>query len=137
MGLAAGLGKYRQKASDRLDTIVKGTVEGVGQRIVANSPRDTGLFQSNWFMGLDAPQLLTTDVISAPELKGTDAMPTQAAGHRYFISNSLPYAARLELGFVGPDALGRVYNQAGLGFAAAVGMEMRVIAEGVARKVVT
>lgn len=137
MGLASGLGKYRHKASTRLDAIVKETVEAIGQRVVANSPRDTGLLQSNWFMGLDAPQLLTTDVIGTPELQGTDAMPTQPAGHRFFISNSLPYVARLEFGFVGPDALGRVYNQAGLGFAAAVGMEMRVIAEGVARKVAT
>lgn len=134
MALGAGVKAFRVKADRRMNDMTEQTVVAVGDAAIKASPRDTGLFQSNWFMGVDAPQLLTVDQVTAPELKG-DEFPAQAAGHRYFISQSLPYAARLEFGFVGPDALGRIYNQAGLGFAAAVGMQMKGIAEGIARKV--
>jgi hypothetical protein len=35
------------------------------------------------------------------------------AGDVFHMRNNAAYARRLEYGFVGPDSLGRVYNQAG------------------------
>lgn len=135
MGFAADVLAQVQRANTDLDEIIEQSVLEVGDRLIELSPEKTGQFKSNWNYGLGAPNLAISSRTDGREVNGLAAMPAEAAGAFHYISNSLPYALRLEYGFSGPDALGRVYNQPPRPMIGLVRVEWPQIVDFAARRV--
>lgn len=70
-------------------------VRAVYQRLVELSPVDTGRFSSNWKLGVDQPDTATTQDTTPPAIH----VPPLVLGRVYYLTNSLPYAQRLEHGW--------------------------------------
>ena len=103
MSFALDLEKFAAKAGKRADVAVGEIVANVAARLDERSPVDTGRFRANWNYGLGAPDLsvsMATDPTGAKTVGRIVAeIPTDAAGKVHFLSNSLPYAQRLENGW--------------------------------------
>jgi len=100
MGFKQDFAKMLERAAGREDQLVRASALGLGAAIVQKSPVDTGRFRGNWQYG--AGQInFSTD---APEDKtgassvGKIAMGLQGwkRGETIYVTNSLPYAKRLE-----------------------------------------
>lgn len=100
MGFKQDFAKMMVRAAGREDQLVRASALGLGAAIVQKSPVDTGRFRANWQYG--AGQInFSTD---APEDKtgsssiGKIAVGLQGwkRGETIYVTNSLPYAKRLE-----------------------------------------
>lgn len=103
MSFALDLQKFAEKAGARADVAVGEIVANIASRLDERSPVDTGRFRANWNYGLGAPDLSTS--MATDKAGGATAsriiaqIPDNAAGQVHFLSNSLPYAQRLENGW--------------------------------------
>lgn len=100
MGFAADLRKLCDRAGDKAEMVVRKTALELQSGMIEMSPVDTGRFKGNWQCGIGT---MNADTSAAP---GSDAEGrTQAVlegwkpGQTIFLTNSLPYAARLERGW--------------------------------------
>jgi len=100
MGFAADWKKVCDRAGDRVETVVKAGVLGLGAAIVQKSPVDTGRFKGNWQYGSGTINPAVTEVL---DKSGTVAigkisagLQSWSVGELIYITNSLPYAKRLE-----------------------------------------
>ena len=100
MSFAQDFQKLIDKAGDQVDQVVRASVAGLGAAIVQKSPVDTGRFKGNWQYGGGAINSTTT---SPPDTTGASAnarilagLATWKPGQTMYITNSLPYAKRLE-----------------------------------------
>lgn len=91
-----------QKAKARGDLVVRKVALDVGSRVVLRSPVDTGRFRANWQYGVGRPN---TAVLEAVDKSGqssigriTAGAATARLGDVIYVSNSLPYALKLEAG---------------------------------------
>lgn len=97
------LDAFAKEAPDKARTVVRKVAQEAGARVVLRSPVDTGRFRANWAAGVGAPNLTTT-LATDKAGQGTIAKLTSAAlrwdgeGDIY-VTNSLPYAQRLEYGY--------------------------------------
>lgn len=103
MGFAANLNKLCERAKDKAHIVVRKTAFELQGMMIDMSPVDTGRFRSNWAVGLGA---INTSTDAAPDKTGDAAKGrAQAAlqgwkpGQTIYLSNSLPYARRLEMGW--------------------------------------
>lgn len=103
MSFGSDLRKLCDKAQGRLDLVVRKTALELQTSIVMMSPVDTGRFRGNWQMGFNA---INADTNSAEDKSGGAAIARTAAalskwkpGDTIFLTNSLPYARRLEYGW--------------------------------------
>jgi len=97
------------------EKVVRGTVISMFSKIVKRSPVDTGRFRGNWQISIDAPargQLSTLDKSGKAQANPSSnpaGSPTAVEGafkvqkspfpqSAYFITNNLPYGAKLEFG---------------------------------------
>lgn len=92
-----------KKAGDKADMVVRASALAVGSSIVQRSPVDTGRFKGNWQYGNTSINFGSS---SAADASGASAigriaqgLPTWKAGQTIYITNSLPYAKRLEYGW--------------------------------------
>lgn len=92
-----------KKAGDNAEIVVRKTALELQSSMVEMSPVDTGRFKANWQCGVGA---VNTATDSGEDKTGAAAIGrTQAAlgswkvGQTIMISNSLPYARRLEYGW--------------------------------------
>ena len=122
MTFALDLQKFAEKAGKRADAVVGETIANLAATVDLRSPVGDakywkspppkgyvgGRFRANWTLGIGAPDLSTTvkaDTSAKGEGGGATTahiiaqIPEQAAGHVYYLSNSLPYAQRLEDGW--------------------------------------
>lgn len=141
MTFAAQLAAFATKAGTRLDDGTRLTVTDVAGRVIMElspvgdptlwkrSPPASyapGNFRGNWFYGLNTPDLGTRDGVGITELNALSNMPTKPAGLKHTISNSVPYAGRIEKGHS---------SQAPVGILSVISYEMPGIAEASFRKV--
>lgn len=113
MTLAADLRRFKAKAMDRADRIVRETVLEFGENLVADwtplgnpelwkspPPADyrPGNLQSSWFLSVGAATGATTARTDVRAVNYLDRMPTNPAGERIFLSNSAPHASSIEGG---------------------------------------
>lgn len=124
---ALDIAAWVAKAKDNTDKVVRGVLQEVGDELLLRSPvgdrekwainagrKAAGLrllppgyvggrFKGNWQMGVDEPMTGTLPDIdpsgTASRARMLAAIPPQAAGKRYYITNNLPYARRLEEGW--------------------------------------
>lgn len=91
------------KVKDRADLVVRKVALDVGSRVVLRSPVDTGRFRANWQYGVGQ---INTATLEAVDKSGQSSIGRIAAGAAtarlgevIYVSNSLPYALRLENGW--------------------------------------
>lgn len=98
MGLADDLAKFAAKTKERVEDVHRELVIQVADALVTGSVVDTGRFRGNWVPGINA---VNTDASRPPDKTGQatlgaiiSAIPKP--GGVFYITNSLPYARRLE-----------------------------------------
>lgn len=117
MTFALDLKKFAEKAGKRADAAVGEIVTSIVRTVDERSPVGDakywkspppagyvgGRFRANWNLSLTAPDLSTTTAVDPAGDRtvtaNLGAIPNQAAGLVYYLSNSLPYATRLEMGW--------------------------------------
>ncbi|AWP80933.1 hypothetical protein B7P04_17100 [Bordetella bronchiseptica] len=103
MSFTADLGKFVARAKGNVDTATRQATVLLAQGVILKSPVDTGRFRANWQFSAAGVQRGTTMAIDpggqvtlhrlVAEIRQT------AAGGVTYLSNSLPYAVRLENGW--------------------------------------
>jgi len=100
MSFKSDFAAMMKRAAGKEETLIRASALALGSAIVAKSPVDTGRFRGNWQYGagqvnfsVDAP-----DDKSGAGAVGRLALGLQGwkRGETIFITNSLPYAKRLE-----------------------------------------
>ena len=88
------------KASDKADMVVRRTALELQSQMIERAPVDTGRFKGNFQAGVGAVNT-DTSAAAGSDAKGRTATVLQGwkAGQTIFLSNSLPYAKRLETGW--------------------------------------
>ena len=103
---AADLRKFAQATERNLNDTVRQVVLELGTRIVQRSPVDTGRFRGNWQIAAGGPDVRTNEPFDKQALGSQPSATTfdrwkgevnaATIGSTLYITNSLPYAARLE-----------------------------------------
>ena len=98
-----------KKAGDKVDDVVRQLAIKTQNSLIMKSPVDTGRFKSNWACGVNAINSDTSNNDDKTPLREFDAhaasLRTQEAtlkfkaGDMINLTNSLPYAQRLEYGW--------------------------------------
>lgn len=95
--------KILARAGDKADQVVRKVTLDVGASIIKRSPVDTGRFRGNWNYSTVS---INTGTSSGADKTGASAIGKIQAGltnwkpgETIYITNSLPYAQRLETGW--------------------------------------
>lgn len=103
MSFAGQLDAFAAKTKLSMDLIVRKVTLDLGTALIQKSPVRSGRFKNNWQAGTGAVNL---DVGAANDPSGTAAVTrlaavvaTAKAGGVIYVTNSLPYAVRLEYGW--------------------------------------
>jgi hypothetical protein len=110
----SSLADWLDRTDGKLDALVRQCAQQLSQQVVEDTPVDTGFLRGSWQPSIGEPASgadASTNAYPASEISLVVA--ELRAGDKFFLINNCPYARRLEYGFVGPDKLGRVYNQKG------------------------
>lgn len=93
-----------KRAGDKSELFVKALAINTANGLVLKSPVDTGRFRGNWQFGVGAPNP-STDSPADKSGQATlgritlDIQSKQLAGAKFYMTNNLPYAKRLEYGW--------------------------------------
>jgi hypothetical protein len=103
MGFAEDLRRLCDRAGDKAELVVRKTALELQSGMVERSPVDTGRFKGNWACGIGT---INTDTSQGEDKSGQGALGRTATtlqgwkpGQTIVLSNSLPYARRLENGW--------------------------------------
>lgn len=103
MGFAENLSKLCERAGDKAELVVRRAALELQSGMIEKSPVDTGRFKGNFQCGVGAMNTSTSD---AADKSGQGAVGRTAAvlegwkpGQTIWLTNSLPYARRLENGW--------------------------------------
>jgi hypothetical protein len=136
---------FAEKTSAKANAIVRKIVIDVGTALVMKSPVGDakywqhpapagyvgGRFRANWQYGLSAPVLATNEKVDpsgGATIQGiVGKVGSEPAGEVHYITNSLPYANRIERGWS--------YRQAPQGVVGLTVLEYQPIVEAAARAV--
>lgn len=103
MSFAVELQKLVDKARGDVDRAVRQSVVLATQSLVLKSPVDTGRFRANWILGVGVINQTTSATTDKGGMAAigriADQMQNQPEGAVFYITNSLPYAKRLEYGY--------------------------------------
>lgn len=92
-----------QRVGDKADTVVRKSALDVLSAVVRRSPVDTGRFRGNWMTALQKIDTSTSapdDKSGASSLaRGQSVLGQFRPGQTIYLTNSLPYARRLEYGW--------------------------------------
>lgn len=103
MGFAADLNKLCERAGEKAALVVRRAALELQSGMIERSPVDTGRFKGNWQCGIGT---INTDTSQGEDKSGQGALGRTATtlqgwkpGQTIVLSNSLPYAKRLENGW--------------------------------------
>lgn len=103
MSFSSDLTKFIEKAGKNRDTVIRKVALQLQSSMVERSPVDTGRFRGNWQCGIGQANTGTGSGEdksgSAVLLRTTTALQGWTAGQAILLTNSLPYAQRLEDGY--------------------------------------
>lgn len=86
-----------KKTEKSVEEVVKDTVMDLTVNLVLRSPVDTGKFRGNWNTSFNQPNYNTVgDVENNSVERAVKVVERYQLGDTVYITNSLPYAARLE-----------------------------------------
>ncbi|MDD5385350.1 MAG: HK97 gp10 family phage protein [Gallionella sp.] len=98
------ISRFVEKAKANIDIAARKTTLEVFSRVIKRSPVDTGRFRGNWNYSINAPTFSVNvnqyDKTGDSTIGNIDSsLPQKTAGNVFFLTNSLPYANRLENGW--------------------------------------
>lgn len=104
MTFALDLSKAIEKAKDHAELVARKITLELFSNVILKSPVDTGRFRANWNCSIGSADKSTS---AATDKEGSGAIGRMRAevtkftlnGQSIFLSNSLPYAERLENGW--------------------------------------
>lgn len=97
----ADIKRFINKSNNKVEQYVRAVVLGIDRSLVMKSPVDTGRFRANWNVGSNSPD---TSVTEMTDISGAgaitkaqrDLLSIKINGQVIYVTNSLPYAYRLE-----------------------------------------
>lgn len=99
---AVAFGQMMDRCRDQQKLVARLVMLDVASEMIQRSPVDTGRFKNNWFAGLGAKNLTTTNAVSksgtGSQARIHASLEAFEIGHKVYITNSLPYAVPLEHG---------------------------------------
>jgi hypothetical protein len=123
--------RWVAKAKEAADLAFQTTVQDALARVKELTPVDTGYLRANWTVALPGDVMPVAAWSQHPE----EVIAKLAAGDQVYIVNPVPYAMRIEFGYVGMDSKGRFYDQKGRGMMQQTIAEMPRIAEAATQRV--
>lgn len=130
-GFAVGVERWVAMAKERAAEAFREIGLAASWVVKEHTPVQTGWLRANW---VDLLNDAAVPVPSGTPMVGV-AIASAQLGDVIHIVNPVPYALRVEFGFVGTDSLGRHYNQPGRGMVAQTLAEMPAIAEAAVKRV--
>jgi hypothetical protein len=93
--------RFIAKSNGGLDKYAKAVALNIDASMVLKSPVDTGRFRANWQIGFNQPDTKTTDETDLTGMAQISRAQSELNsikinGQTIYITNSLPYAYRLE-----------------------------------------
>lgn len=93
-----------KRAGERQEQFVRALAINAATGLVLKSPVDTGRFRANWQFGVASPDASVSDRSdkTGQETLGkisTEILSANVTGGKFYITNNLPYAKRLEYGW--------------------------------------
>ena len=99
-GWSIPIGKLVKKAGGRIDLVARKATLDLFAAAVRRSPVDTGRFKANWNVNYGAPNVQTsTSTAGARSTAEVNKVLSLPVGGKGYLTNSLPYAIRLEYGW--------------------------------------
>lgn len=96
----ANFAKLLAQAGANVQTVVRKAALELQGMMIERSPVDTGRFKGNWQAGVGVANRATADVANSDALGRTAAtLQGWKTGQTIFLTNSMPYALRLENGW--------------------------------------
>lgn len=95
---ALDLRKFAKKAGNNAESVVKKVALDLTYSVVEMSPVDTGRFKNNWNLAI-ASINRNTNSTDDSNVRANSSILSYKLGETIYISNSLPYAQRLEDGY--------------------------------------
>jgi hypothetical protein len=108
----ANVTKWAKQFNVNLEGLARQSCYELSYRVILDTPVDVGFLRGSWQPSLNSPSSASGGS-GAPEVALSATLTGIKLGDTFWMTNNAAYALRLEYGFVGPDKLGRVYNQAG------------------------
>ena len=93
----ASFGKRINKTQSKLKNVMSRVIVAIDAKLVEVSPVDTGRFKANWVLGNGAINTATNQSTTPANNEGA-IMSIKFNGQTVYLSNSLPYAQRLDDG---------------------------------------
>lgn len=97
------IARFVEKAKAAPEQVVRKVGLDLASRVVLRSPVDTGRFRANWNVAFGRVDTLTTPSTDKTGGKTLERVRVQlngwTAGQDIYLTNSLPYAIRLEYGW--------------------------------------
>jgi hypothetical protein len=119
---SAAVDAWVRATKERIEAVFHIATEDLAEEVVAKAPIDTGFLRHSFQASGTQMPLIRADAKPAEGAKyPADAGPINLVisnvplGETVYLGFVAAYALRIEYGFVGQDALGRTYNQAGRG----------------------
>lgn len=111
---ALNVQRFVEKAKGNANIVVRKLGIEMTKRIIQRSPVDTGRFRGNWVVSINAPAVNLDASVTDPTgettlARETAKLATFEVGPSIFITNSLPYAKRLEYGWSKQAPTGMVH----------------------------
>lgn len=95
--------KFADKTKLSMDVVVRKTTIDITNSLIRLSPVRTGRFRGNWMIGVGSVDVSTIEAVdpdgSTTRARITSVAESLRAGGIVYITNSLPYARRLEYGW--------------------------------------
>lgn len=114
--LRKSLFDWAAKTRNGLNGLARVACQDLAEAVMDDTPIDVGFLVGNWQPSLNAPNLSLDEAGTGngyAQSKIGIVIAGIKAGDVFYYTNNAAYARRIEYGFVGPDSLGRVYNQQG------------------------
>lgn len=134
-GFSRSVNQWAQATEERSTDAYRNGLLDFYDELRAATPVDTGNLRDAWVASDSGNAMTVTGPGDSPGQSNNRSGISQSIaaimsakiGDKISFMNHATYFLRIERGFVGPDSLGRVYNQAGRWFAAGVGARYRAI----------
>ena len=92
--------KVLQSVGEKADLVVRKTALELQSSMIRMSPVGVGTFRGNWQAGIGSINTTTTDAANSDALgRSTTVLQGWKAGQTIYLTNSMPYARRLEFGW--------------------------------------
>lgn len=99
VAFSTAIANFGAKTMREAEQIMHASVAEVGKRVIERTPIKSGKAKSNWNVQAGAPDITTREVTGQRFLHGIgDLSPTGLLALTVYVSNSLPYAYKLETG---------------------------------------